>query len=204
MVGIGQKQTIVSGNKDLEEMLEKARKPFAIALQYTTVSLLAYLIAFYTVGAAPGQGNLNGVGAMWAVISGIIVFQATWATTIGTASLRILGSFIGAVVSATFLSLLPFSALGMAAMIGLTVLICMALGIPGHARLAAITVTVIMVFSTLNPDVPPVINAALRFCEVIIGSVVAVAVFFVWTNLFKNGRDKTSQGPIERTCDKKE
>lgn len=185
MIGIGQRQTIGSGSKALEEMLEKARKPFAIALQYATVSLLAYLIAFYTVGAVPGQGSLNGVGSMWAVISGIIVFQATWATTIGTASLRILGSFIGAVVSATFLSFFPFTAVGMAAMIGLTVLLCIGLGIPDHARLAAITVTVIMVFSTLNPDVPPVINAALRFCEVIIGSVVAVGVFWVWTNLFK-------------------
>ena len=167
-------------------MLAKARKPVSAAFQYAIVSLLAYLIAFYTVGALPGQGNLNGIGAMWAMISGIIVFQATWATTIGTASLRILGSFIGAVVSATFLSFLPFSPLGMAAMIGLTVLVCMAFGIPDHARLAAITVAVIMVFSTLNPDVPPFINATLRFCEVIVGSAVAVGVFWAWNSLFKH------------------
>jgi len=89
-------------------------------------------------------------------------------------------------------------------MIGLTVLICMALNIPSHARLAAITVAVIMVFSTLNPEVLPVVNATLRFCEVIIGSVVAVGVFFVWTHLFKDRQIKANQVPIEGTCKKKD
>ena len=83
---------------------------------------------------------------MWAMISGILVFQDTWATTVHTASLRILGSFVGALVSAVYLTLLPFSPVGMAAMIGLTVLICICLRIPDHGRLAAITVGIIMVF----------------------------------------------------------
>ena len=57
----------------------------------------------------------------------------------------------------------------MAVMIGVTVLPCAAIWIPGHARPAALTVGVILVFSTLSPDARPVVNAGLRFTEVIIG-----------------------------------
>ena len=68
----------------------------------------------------------------------------------------------------------------MAVTIGVTVLICMTLGIPDHARLAALTVGVIMVFASLNPDLNPVINAVLRFTEVLIGSVIAVILVWIW------------------------
>jgi hypothetical protein len=62
----------------------------------------------------------------------------------------------------------------MAVMIDITVLLCKAIGIPGHARLAALTVGVILVFSTLSTDESPVVNAGLRFSGVIVGSVVAL------------------------------
>jgi uncharacterized membrane protein YccC len=68
----------------------------------------------------------------------------------------------------------------MAVMVGVTVFICITFGIPDHARLAALTVGVIMVFASLNPDLNPVINAVLRFTEVLIGSVIAVILVWIW------------------------
>jgi len=117
------------------------------------------------------------------MISAIVVTQETRSATLDTAWLRIFGSLIGAVISAVYLSFLPFSVVGMAALVGLTVLICQILGIPGHARLAALTAGVVMVVSAVNPDIPAFINAGTRFFEVIIGSTVAVAVIWVWPYL---------------------
>ena len=37
-----------------------------------------------------------------------------------------------------------------------------------------------MVVSGLNPEISPLVNAGTRFIEVIIGSVVAVAVVWAW------------------------
>ena len=108
------------------------------------------------------------------MISGIAVLQASRRPTLSSAWLRVLGTFIGSVIGAAYLSLLPFSAVGMAACIFGTVLLCHAARIPDHARLASLTVAVIMVLSSTNPGLSPVLNATLRFTESCIGTAVAV------------------------------
>ena len=97
-----------------------------------------------------------------------------------SAWLRVLGTFVGAVISSIYLSFLPFSPLGMAVTVGVTVLLCQFIGIPDHARLAALTVAVIMVISSLHPEYHPFLNALLRFMESAIGTVLAVVVVLLW------------------------
>jgi uncharacterized membrane protein YccC len=156
-----------------------------IAVQFVLISFLSYWLAD---GASMVFDTGSGyIGALWAVISGIIVIQESRKSTIDTAWLRILGSLAGAVISAAYLSFLPFTPLAMALLIGLTILICHTLGVPGYARLAALTVAVVMVFSVVNPDIPPVVNAATRFFEVIIGSSVAVAIVWIWPRISPAG-----------------
>jgi len=46
-----------------------------------------------------------------------------------------------------FLLFFPFSRLGMAVMIGITILLCMSLKIRDHAKLAGLTGGIIMIFS---------------------------------------------------------
>jgi uncharacterized membrane protein YccC len=91
-----------------------------------------------------------------------------------------LGTAIGAITSAVYLSLLPFHPIGMAAAIFATGVICTGLNVPRHGRLAAITVLVVMVTASLDPDLSPGLNALLRFAESCIGTAVAVAVVLLW------------------------
>jgi hypothetical protein len=58
-------------------------------------------------------------------------------------------------IRAAYLSILPFSPVGMAISIGLTVLLCHIFRVPDHARLAAIIVAVIMVVSSADPLMNP-------------------------------------------------
>jgi uncharacterized membrane protein YccC len=152
----------------------KIRSALRVAGENALVSLLAYLGGLYLTVPLGGTSSL--IGALWAAISGLVVLQATRQDTLASAWLRILGTLIGAVVSAIYLSLLPFSALGMAASIGATVLLCQGLRVPDHARLASITVAIIMVISAKEPGLDPKLNAALRFIESCIGAGIAVAV----------------------------
>lgn len=152
----------------------RIRSALRVAAENALVSLLAYLGGFY-VTALLGGGSST-IGALWAVISGLVVLQTTRQDTLASAGLRILGTLIGAIVSAVYLSLLPFNAVGMAASVGATVLLCQGLRVPDHARLASITVAVIMVISARNPGLDPKLNAALRFIESCIGAGIAVAI----------------------------
>ncbi|MGP8050026.1 MAG: FUSC family protein [Desulfobaccales bacterium] len=155
------------------------RADLRVALQMALVCLAAYLAGFYFTHLFHGASAA--IGGLWSVISGGAVLQATRRDTWTSASLQILATFIGAVASAVYLSFLPFNPFGMAAVIGVVMLLCQVLGIPDHARLASIAVAVIMVFSTLHLASGPLLNASLRFIESVIGTALAVVAVLLWS-----------------------
>lgn len=149
-----------------------------VAAQITLVSVASYLAGFYFTELFHAASA--SLGGLWSSVSAIVVLQATQRDTLSSAYLRIFGSLIGAITSAAYLSVLPFSPLGMAVSIFLTVLICHAIRIPDHARLAAITVVVIMVITSIDPTLNPLRNAGLRFSEAFIGAALAVIAALLW------------------------
>ena len=153
---------------------ERLRIPAEIAL----AALVAYWLGSWFTSLFPGY--LPKIGGLWSAISAIVVTQATSKEALSSASLRILGSAIGAATSAVYLILLPFHPAGMAVAIFATVLLCAAVNVPSHGRLAAITVIVVMVTSSLDPRLSPGLNALLRFAESCIGTGVAVLAVLVW------------------------
>ena len=166
---------------------ERLRIPAEIAL----ASLVAYLAGYWFTSLFPGY--LPKIGGLWSAISAIVVTQASRRETTSSASLRILGSAIGAATSAVYLTLLPFHPAGMALAIFATVVLCGAAKVPSHGRLAAITVIVVMVTSSLDPKLSPGLNALLRFAESCIGTAVAVAGVWLWPD---QGRGRSA--PQER------
>ena len=153
---------------------ERLRIPAEIA----TAALVAYLLGYWFTDLFPGY--LPKIGGLWSAISAIVVTQATRKETTSSASLRILGSAIGAGTSAIYLTLLPFHPLGMAVAIFVTVALCAAIKVPSHGRLAAITVIVVMVTGSLDPKLSPGLNALLRLAESGIGTGVAVLAAGLW------------------------
>ena len=153
---------------------ERLRIPAEIAL----AALVAYGLGSWFTSLFPGY--LPKIGGLWSAISAIVVTQATSKEALSSASLRILGSAIGAATSAVYLILLPFHPAGMAVAIFATLLLCAAVNVPSHGRLAAITVIVVMVTSSLDPKLSPGLNALLRFAESCIGTGVAVLAVLIW------------------------
>ena len=160
---------------------ERLRIPAEIAL----AALVAYLFGYWFTSLFPGY--LPKIGGLWSAISAIVVTQSSRRETTSSASLRILGSAIGAGSSATYLTLLPFHPLGMALAIFATVLLCTTINIPSHGRLAAITVIVVMVTGSLDPKLSPGLNALLRFVESCIGTGVAVLAVRLWPGSGRQG-----------------
>ena len=156
----------------------KQAERLRIPLQIAVAALVAYGAGFWFTSFFPGY--LPKIGGLWSAISAIVVSQLTRKETVSSASLRILGSAIGAITSAIYLSFLPFHPVGMAAAIFVTVLLCMAVNVPSHARLAAITVIVVMVTASLDPRLSAGVNAMLRFIESVLGTAVAVLMSLFW------------------------
>ena len=158
-----------------------------IPAQIAVAALLAYWIGFSFTSLFPGY--LPKIGGLWSAISAVVVTQLTRKDTTSSASLRVLGTAIGAFTSALYLTVLPFHPIGMAVAIFATGVICTALTVPSHGRLAAITVIVVMVTASLDPALSPGLNALLRFAESCIGTAVAVLVVLLWPH---SGRDSSS------------
>jgi hypothetical protein len=76
------------------------REALRLALLNTGVCLAAYLAGYYFTWGLQGSPSL--IGALWAMISGIVVLQATRQETWVAAWLRVLGSLIGALISAAY------------------------------------------------------------------------------------------------------
>ena len=148
-----------------------SRANVVVAVRTGIVCFAAYVAgASFTSLFHAGSPMLGGV---WSVVSGIVVLQATLEDTRGSALLRVLGTLIGATIAAVYLALFRFDPLGMAICVGVTVLFCQAIHVPDHARLAAVTVVIVLAVSVAYPDVQPALNALLRFLESCIGAGIA-------------------------------
>ena len=125
------------------------------------------------------------IGGLWATISAIIVLEASHTETLFSAKNRIIGTFIGAVLSGIYLLLFPFTIIGFAATIGVGVLVCYVLKVPKSIKLTGITIAVIMIVSTITQELHPIKNAALRFSESVIGAIISLLVAYILNIILK-------------------
>ena len=163
--------------------LKLGREQARVAVLSAVVSTLAFLGGSRFTALFHGSSAL--VGGLWSMISAVVVLQATRRATLTSAGLRVLGTLIGAAISWLYLSIFPYSLVGMTICIGLTVLLGQTTGTPDHARLAAITVAVIMITSSAHPTLSPALNASLRFAESCIGAGITVLAVHVWPEVWR-------------------
>ena len=80
-----------------------SRKQLLISVQIALVALLAYWLGFHFTGLFPGY--FPKIGGLWSAISAVIVVQVSKKDTADTAWLRVMGTALGATISALYLSL---------------------------------------------------------------------------------------------------
>lgn len=120
---------------------------------------------------------------MWAVISTVFVLRDTHAHSLTAAFSRIVATLAAVVLCLLYFLVLPFNAVGMAAMIGLGVfLVCLA-GRRDDAITTGITIAVVMVVGGMEPG-RDWLQASLRLADTLIGSAVGVAVAWLAKSLW--------------------
>lgn len=141
------------------------------------------------------------IGAMLACTSCIVVIQkGSLEDSEKLAWLRIVGTFLGAVMAFIYLLLFPFSVVGMIVAIFLLDLVCMMLRVPDNGKIASITLVTILIVSEYSSDLSPAMNGLLRFLEAAIGT--SIGILAVWVLLFigrkKELRQRDAAAPPEK------
>ena len=146
------------------EILRRVQ-PLEVIAKAVAVTL-AYLLGFAITSHFHEASSLT--GAMLACVSAIVV--QGW--------LRVLGTFIGAVVAYVYLVNFRFSPAGMVVAVVLEEVICMMFKVPDNGKMATITLIIVLIVSERSPDLSPLANGLLRFSEATVGAVVGIAA--VW------------------------
>ena len=141
--------------------------------------LLSYLVGVYASGSFHAASRW--LGAMLACTSLVTVMQPTgsYHDMVRPALLRVVGTFLGALISYLYLKYLPFSIVGMLLAVFVLESICMMLNIYKESRIATITLVIIMLASQIADELPPAVNASLRFFESAVG--VGVGLLLKWS-----------------------
>lgn len=147
-----------------------------MAVAKSVAVLLSYLVGFYLTRSFHDESNY--FGAMLAVIASVVALQADVRTSIKQGWLRVLGTFIGAVIATVYLLIFPFSIEGMITTVFILEVVCMILNIPDNGKMATIALIVIMLISQKNPNIAPIVNSSLRFIETAVG--VGIGISMAW------------------------
>lgn len=146
---------------------------------------LGYMTGMYVTGSFHSASRW--LGAMLSCTSLITVLQMpNYRASIAPSALRLLGTFLGALIAYVYLRLLPFSVVGMLLSVFLLELLCMILNIYNKSRIATITLIMIMLVSQMEPESDPLVNCLLRFFESAVGVGVGLLLHLSiekWNNL---------------------
>jgi len=144
------------------------------ALLYAAVCVVAYHLGLHLTGRwhAPSET----LGALWAAISALVVLSDTFAATLRSARMRLAGTTVGTVITATVLSVLPFSFVLVPVAIAVTVVLCRTIKLGDYVHLASIAVLIGMAAASQHPELAPWLNGSLRLAEAAVGITTAVAL----------------------------
>ncbi len=150
--------------------------PFVLFVSCVGIAL-AYYVGIYATGHI--HSSSRWMGAMLSCTSVVTVLQMpSYKESLRPAWLRVLGTFLGALIAYIYLKMLPFSVFGMLLTIFILEALCMILNIYNNGRIATITLLIIMLVSQMSPDANPITNCSLRFFESAVG--VGVGVGLRW------------------------
>ncbi|MGL5682209.1 MAG: FUSC family protein [Marinifilaceae bacterium] len=136
------------------------------------------------------HGFVTYIGSLLACTSCIVVLdQKTMEDSFKKGWLRVVGTFIGALIAYIYLLIYPYSLLGMILGVLLLDIICMMIQIPDNGKMATITLIAVLLISKYSPSMSPLLNGTLRFAESTVG--VAIGLGIMWIRIKINNKRHT-------------
>jgi uncharacterized membrane protein YgaE (UPF0421/DUF939 family) len=143
------------------------------ALDMAIACLVAYWIMTYGLSRVVDKPS-DYLGGMWAVVATVFVFRDTRLRSLSAGVARLIATCVSFVLCLLYLSLFPFTPVGMAALIGIGTVVMALLGRRDDIVTAGITTAVVMVVAAISPE-----NAwqqpLLRLADSVVGIAIGVA-----------------------------
>jgi uncharacterized membrane protein YgaE (UPF0421/DUF939 family) len=123
------------------------------------------------------------LGGMWAVVAAVFVFRETRVRSLSAGVARLVATCVSFALCLLYLSLFPFTPVGMAALIGIGTLAMALIGRRDDIVTTGITTAVVMVVAAMSPE-DAWHQPLLRLADTVVGIAVGVACKWVGSFVF--------------------
>jgi uncharacterized membrane protein YgaE (UPF0421/DUF939 family) len=129
------------------------------------------------------DGPSDFLDRMWAVVATVFVFRDTRALSLSAGIARLMATCVSFALCVVYLSIFPFTPVGMAALIGVGTVAMALLGRRDDIITAGITTAVVMLVAAMSPE-DAWHQPFLRLADTMVGVAVGVACKWVGSFLF--------------------
>lgn len=154
----------------------------AFAAGLTVACLLSYEVITLLIAHRVSRGD-DFLGGMWATVATIFVFRRAGTGGLAAGVARFVATCVSILLCFLYLLVFPFTAIGMACLIGLGVLILGFVGQRDDIVTTGITTAVVMVVAGLSPD-HAWQQPLLRLLDTVVGVAIGIACKWVVLLLF--------------------
>ena len=171
-----------------DEIIPEVKNPklswwdVAYALNMAIACLITYWIMTHTLSRFVDVPS-DFLGGMWAVAATVFVFRETRLRSLSAGIARLIATCVSFALCLLYLSLFPFTPVGMAALIAIGTLAMALLGRREDIVTAGITTAVVMVVAAMSPA-DAWQQPLLRLADTMVGIAVGVACKWVGSFLF--------------------
>ena len=152
------------------------------ALNMAIACLITYWIMTHILSRFVGEST-DFLGGMWAVVATVFVFRETRLRSLSAGIARLIATCVSFALCLLYLSIFPFTPVGMASLIGIGTVVMALLGRRDDIVTAGITTTVVMVVAAMSPE-DAWHQPLLRLADTLVGVAVGVACKWVGSFLF--------------------
>jgi uncharacterized membrane protein YgaE (UPF0421/DUF939 family) len=173
-----------------DEVIPEVKNPklsswdVACAMNMAIACLITYWIMTHTLSRFVDESS-DFLGGMWAVVATVFVYRETRHGSLSAGIARLIATCVSFALCLLYLSLFPFTPVGMAALIAIGSLVMALLGRREDIVTAGITTAVVMVVAAMSP-VDAWQQPLLRLADTIVGIAVGVVCQWTGSHLFKS------------------
>lgn len=166
---------------------EKRNRSFSLwdffyAVDMAIACLITYLIITYALAPFVDKPD-DLLGGMWAVVATVFVFRETRVSSLSAGVARLIATCVSFALCLLYLLIFPFTAVGLAALLGIGTAIMTLLGRRGDIVTTGITTTVVMVVAAMSSQ-DAWQQPLLRFVDTVVGISVGVSCKWIGSFLF--------------------